>query len=392
MNVPKTHFSTELHTGRRVLRRRLEDLFAAPRRRGVLPLACALLLVSMLGSLVACRTAPAPSPSAPTAVTELQTAPLTAENQDVHALYAQILKTLLDENRLPDDLNDPGDYIGTVAEREAMAENQFAVCDVDGDGREELVIQYLTANMVAGMRALIYDTDENGGLRLQFSEFPNLTFYDNGAIQAGWSHNQGLAEGTLDANYFQHTPYLNSYNESNGTDLVSAALIHYEPFGLYGNGVDAVADIAPGATILIPADDSNETRALLLLAQEGLITLPEDASAEAGVTTLDIVDNGGFDIQAVQADTVPAQLANSDVGTLAVINGNYALQAGLNVADALAIEDASGDAAQTYANIVACRNGDESSEKIQALVNALLTDSVKTYIADTYNGAVVAIF
>ncbi len=204
--------------------------------------------------------------------------------------------------------------------------------------------------------------------------------------------NQALAEGTLDANYFQHTPYLNSYNESNGTDLVSAALIHYEPFGLYGNGVDAVADIASGATILIPADDSNETRALLLLAQEGLITLPEDASAEAGVTTLDIVDNGGFDIQAVQADTVPAQLANSDVGTLAVINGNYALQAGLNVADALAIEDASGDAAQTYANIVACRNGDESSEKIQALVNALLTDSVKTYIADTYNGAVVAIF
>ncbi len=204
--------------------------------------------------------------------------------------------------------------------------------------------------------------------------------------------NQALDEGTLDANYFQHTPYLNSYNESNGTDLVSAALIHYEPFGLYGNGVDSVADIAPGATILIPADDSNETRALLLLAQEGLITLPEDASAEVGVTTLDIVDNGGFDVQAVQADTVPAQLANSDVGTVAVINGNYALQAGLNVADALAIEDASGDAAQTYANIIACRNGDENSEKIQALVNALLTDSVKTYIADTYNGAVVAIF
>ena len=92
--------------------------------------------------------------------------------------------------------------------------------------------------------------------------------------------NQALAEGTLDANYFQHTPYLNSYNASKGTDLVSAALIHYEPFGLYGNGVDAVADIAPGATILIPADDSNETRALLLLAQEGLIELPADASAE----------------------------------------------------------------------------------------------------------------
>ena len=204
--------------------------------------------------------------------------------------------------------------------------------------------------------------------------------------------NQALAEGTLDANYFQHTPYLNSYNASNGTDLVSAALIHYEPFGLYGNGVDAVADIAPGATILIPADDSNETRALLLLAQEGLIELPADASAEKGVTTLDIVDAKGFDVQAVQADTVPAQLANSNPGTVAVINGNYALQAGLKVADALAIEDASGDAAQTYTNIIACRKGDENSAKIQALVKALQTDAVKTYIADSYNGAVVAIF
>lgn len=204
--------------------------------------------------------------------------------------------------------------------------------------------------------------------------------------------NQALAEGSLDANYFQHSPYLNSYNASNGTDLVSAALIHYEPFGLYGNGVDSVEDIAPGASILVPADDSNETRALLLLAQEGLITLPEDASAEKGVTTLDIVDAKGFDVQAVQADTVPSQLANSDPGTVAVINGNYALQAGLHASDALAIEDASGDAAQTYANIVACRNGDENSEKIQALVNALCTDAVRTYIADSYNGAVVAIF
>lgn len=221
MNIPKTYFSTELHTGRRVLRRRLEDLFAAPRRRGVFPLVCALLLVSMLGSLVACRTAPAPSPSAPTAVTELQTAPLTAENQDVHALYAQILKTLLDENRLPDDLNDPGDYIGTVAEREAMAENQFAVCDVDGDGREELVIQYLTANMVAGMRALIYDTDENGGLRLQFSEFPNLTFYDNGAIQAGWSHNQGLAGDFWPYTLYVYNPESDLYRDVGSVDAWS---------------------------------------------------------------------------------------------------------------------------------------------------------------------------
>ena len=204
--------------------------------------------------------------------------------------------------------------------------------------------------------------------------------------------NRALADGSLDANYFQHTPYLNSYNASNGTDLVPAAKIHYEPFGLYGNGVASVADIQPGTTILIPADDSNETRALLLLAQEGLIDLPEDASAEAGVTTLDIKDDHGFDVQAVQADTVPTQLANSAEGTVAVINGNYALQAGLHSEDALAVEDASGDAAQTYANVIAVRNGEENSEKIQALIAALESDSVKQYIADKYNGAVVALF
>ena len=204
--------------------------------------------------------------------------------------------------------------------------------------------------------------------------------------------NKALADGDLDANYFQHTPYLNSYNASNGTDLVAAAKIHYEPFGLYGNGVSAVADIADGATILIPADDSNETRALLLLAQEGLIELPAGASAEKGVTTLDIVDAKGYNVQAVQADTVPAQLANSNPGTVAVINGNYALQAGLKVADALAIEDASGDAAQTYANVVAVRAADADSAKTKALVEALQSDAVKEYIESTYNGAVEPMF
>ena len=204
--------------------------------------------------------------------------------------------------------------------------------------------------------------------------------------------NKALADGELDANYFQHTPYLNSYNASNGTDLVSAALIHYEPFGIYGNGVTSLADLAEGATILIPADDSNETRALLLLQQEGLIKLPDDASAEKGVNHLDIVDDGGYNVTPVQADTVPSVLANSDAGTLAVINGNYALAAGLKVADALAIEDASGDAAQTYANVVAVREADKDSAKTVALVKALQSETVKNFIAETYNGAVVAIF
>ncbi len=214
-----------------------------------------------------------------------------------------------------------------------------------------------------------------------------ITIYDDYVLP-----NKAVADGELDANYFQHTPYLNSFNASNGTDLVSVAKIHYEPFGLYGNGVTSVADVAEGASIVIPADDSNETRALLLLQQEGLIELPEDANANDGVTTLDIVDNHGYNITTVQADTVAAQFANSDAGSLAVINGNYALAAGLDINTALAVEDASGDAAQTYANIIAVRSGDENLPKIQALVSTLQSDDVKTYIEENYNGAVVAIF
>ena len=204
--------------------------------------------------------------------------------------------------------------------------------------------------------------------------------------------NTALNDGELDANYFQHTPYLNSFNESNNMELVAVEPIHYEPFGIYGKGVSALSELKEGATILIPADDSNETRALLLLQQEGLIELPEGVTAEGSVTTLDIVNANGYDVQAIPADTVSAQLENSAEGTIAVINGNYAIQAGLNVADALALEAADGDAALTYANVIACRKGDENSEKIQALVNALRTDAVKTFMDEEFNGAVKAVF
>ena len=193
------------------------------------------------------------------------------------------------------------------------------------DGKLEVLKVGASSTPHAEILEQVKDTLAAEGYDLQ------IVIYDDYVLP-----NQSLADGSLDANYFQHTPYLNSFNASNGTDLVSAAKIHYEPFGLYGNDVASVADIASDATILIPADDSNETRALLLLAQEGLIELPADASAEKGVTTLDIVDAKGHDVQPLQADTVPAQLANSNPGTVAVINGNYALQAGLHAADALA--------------------------------------------------------
>ena len=200
--------------------------------------------------------------------------------------------------------------------------------------------------------------------------------------------NTALEDGDLDANYFQHTPYLNSFNESNGTHLVSVGKIHYEPFGIYGNSVEDLKELPAGATIIIPGDDSNGTRALLLLQQEGLITLPEDASVDNGITVLDIVDDGGYKISAVNAETIPAQLKNSNEGTIAVINYNYALAGGFKISDAIAIEDASGDAAQTYGNIVAVKEGNEENPAVLALVAALQDGAVEAFNETTGAGIV----
>ena len=205
--------------------------------------------------------------------------------------------------------------------------------------------------------------------------------------------NNGVYDGSLDANYFQHKPYLDWFNKENNQDLVSVASIHYEPFGIYGKGITQLSALADGATIIIPTDGSNQTRALFLLAQEGLIKLKDGVKATDDVTTLDIVENNhNYQITPVQADTITSQLNNSSDGTIAVINGNYAIAAGLKIADALAKEDASGDAAQTYANIIAVREKNKDSEKIKALVEALKTEKIKNFIAEKYNGAVVAIF
>lgn len=202
--------------------------------------------------------------------------------------------------------------------------------------------------------------------------------------------NTALYDGDLDANYFQHLPYLESFNADNGTDIVSAGAIHYEPFGIYGNGVSSIENLPAGTTIFIPADDSNETRALFLLAQEGLITLKDGVTVAGGANHLEsIKDNGGYEIVAVQADTVPAQLRQNE-GAIAVINGNYAIGAGLKIADAFATEDKDGEAGLLYANIIAVNPEDKDSAKIKALVDALSSEKVKNYIKTTYNGAVVS--
>lgn len=199
--------------------------------------------------------------------------------------------------------------------------------------------------------------------------------------------NTALEQKQLDANYFQHKPYLDDFNKKQGTHLVSAGAIHYEPLGVYGGKTSKLADLPDGATVAVPNDTTNEARALLLLQNNGLLKLKDGVGLEA--TPKDIAENPkNISFKELEA----AQLARSlqDVD-LAVINGNYAISGGLKVADALATESADSDAAKTYANIIAVREGDEDREEIKALVEVLKSDQIKKYITDTFAGAVVPI-
>ena len=200
--------------------------------------------------------------------------------------------------------------------------------------------------------------------------------------------NTAVEDGDLDANYFQHITYMNTFNGEHGTHLVSVAGIHYEPFGLYAGKTASIDALADGAQIAVPNDPSNEARALQLLQQEGLITLKEGVGLDA--TKDDITANPkNLDIVELEAQLLPTTLKDVD---MAVINGNYAIDAGLKIADALAVEAADGAAAQAYVNVLAVKEGNENSEKIQALVKALKTDAVKAFIESTYAGAVVPMF
>ena len=200
--------------------------------------------------------------------------------------------------------------------------------------------------------------------------------------------NHAVEDGELDANYFQHVLYLNGFNKDNGTHLVNAGGIHYEPFGIYAGKTASLDALADGAKIGVPNDATNEARALLLLEQEGLIKLKEGVGLEA--TKSDIVENPhNYEIVEIEAQLLPATLPDLDI---AVINGNYAIDAGLKVSEALAIESAEGTATEYYQNVIAVKEGNENSEKIQALLKALKSDAVKQYIQNTYDGAVVPLF
>ena len=215
------------------------------------------------------------------------------------------------------------------------------------------------------------------GIDLQIQEFDDYIL-----------PNTAVEDGSLDANYFQHITYMNDFNADRGTHLVSVADIHYEPFALYAGKTSALADLPDGAQVGVPNDATNEARALLLLEQEGLISLKEGAGLAA--TKLDIVDNPkNLEIVELEAAQLTSRLADLDV---AVINGNYALDAGLKSEDALAVEAATGEAAAAYVNVLTVKEGRENDPAIQALAKALQSDAVKTFIDETYGGGVVALF
>ena len=200
--------------------------------------------------------------------------------------------------------------------------------------------------------------------------------------------NTAVEQGELDANFFQHKPYLDDFNANNGTNIVSVAAIHFEPLGIYSAAVEEVSEIGEGAMIGVPNDATNEARALLLLEANGLITLKEGVGVNATIN--DIASNPlNLEIKEIEAAQLPLSLLDLDA---AVINGNYAISGGLSIADAIALEESTSIAADTYANIIAVKAGNEESEKVQVLINALQTEEVKAFIGSTYAGAVVPVY
>jgi len=201
--------------------------------------------------------------------------------------------------------------------------------------------------------------------------------------------NLALQNKELDANFFQHVPYLNDFNAQHGTTIVSAAKVHFEPLGIYPGKTKSLAALKSGATIAVPNDTTNEARALLLLEASGVIQVNHSVGLKA--TTKDIADNPKkIKVKELEAAQIARSLPDVDI---AVINGNYALDAGLSAAkDALLAEDKDSLAAKTYANILAVRKGDEARPEIKALVKALTSPETKKFILDTYKGAVLPAF
>ena len=199
--------------------------------------------------------------------------------------------------------------------------------------------------------------------------------------------NTATEDGSVQANYFQHTPYLEEFNELNNTHLVSVGKIHYEPFGIYAGTNSSLDNLPQGSKIVVPNDGTNEARALLLLEQEGLIELNEGIGLSA--TKQDIKNSNGYEIIEAEAAAIANLRKDS---AIVVLNGNYALDADLSVSDALAIENVNGVAAQTYANILVVRDGNQEKTIVKTLYECLTSEKIKTFINNKYNGSVVPMF
>ncbi len=268
----------------------------------------------------------------------------------------------------------PAVYAESLAE-EPAADPEIIEAPADGDTK---IVVGATPSPHAEILEQVKAALEEKGWTLDIKEYTDYV-----------QPNLALESGDLDANYFQHVPYLESFNEENNTNLVSAAIVHYEPFGIFPGKTASLEELPDGAKVGVPNDTTNEARALNLLEAQGLIKLKEGAGLLASVT--DITENPkNLDIIEIEAAQLPRSLPDLDI---AAINGNYAIEAGLSAsADALAIEDSESLGAQTYGNVIAIRAGDEETDKTKALVAAVMSSAVRDYIAATYDGAVVAVF
>lgn len=267
---------------------------------------------------------------------------------------------------------------------------------------KKFAVPFLTLSLAVSAVAapLAVSAEEKGTITVAASATPHAEILEQAApllAEQGWElevtvfddyvqPNLVVESGDFDANYFQHIPYLENFNEEQGTHLVNAGGIHYEPFGIYPGTKASLDELEDGDVIAVPNDTTNEARALLLLEANGVITLKEDAGLAA--TVKDIEENPyNIDIQELEA----AQVSRvKDEVAFVVLNGNYALEAGFSVAkDSIAYESSDSEAAKTYVNVIAVKEGNEDSEAVQALVNVLKSDDIKNYINETYDGAVI---
>lgn len=265
----------------------------------------------------------------------------------------------------------------------ALALLAFTACgsngEQEGNGGEEMTVLKIGASPVphAEILAIVKPMLAEQGIDLQVTEYTDYII-----------PNTAVESRDLDGNFFQHIPYLENFNKENGTHLVNAVAVHYEPYGLYAGKTISIEALKEGATIAIPNDPTNGARALLLLQQEGIIKLKDGVGLAA--TANDIVENP-LKVKIYEAEAAAVARTLEDVD-MAVINGNYALEIGLYGENAVALEDESSAGATVFPNILAVYEGDESRPEIQALVKALNSDEVRNYIESTYKGSVVPVF